>query len=226
MNQRTFRRRFLRVGVACVLVTSSVFGARAVLAPSIEEFEDLSLTLHANLSDEELAVLLAMEVAEEILGIDIMDPAGNMVYQLNAPHPMGLHECVLEAKGDVASVLAAFPQGTYRVVAYAKGGTVIQGVAYLSHDLPARPTFSRSVEQAPAGGHDLVAQWNADGADRVHFEAEGEEFLLELTLPGHFNQFIVPAYLFAEDDQLQLGISSIAANGNRVERQLIVPVNH
>ena len=217
------KRRILTLGAVALFAASSVFGARVVLAPTYEEFEDLELTLHANVTDEELAVILALEVAEEIMGVDVHDPAGNHVFHLRAAHPLGvgLHEAVLESKLGIAEGLAAFPEGTYRVIALTPEGGHIQGLAYLSHALPARPTFLSPREVLPNQAGGLDAYWNPTETEELVIEFEGETFDVEAVLPGHLTTYGVPASVLVDEESVKVALTAVHESGNRVSTEVV-----
>ncbi len=212
------KKRTLAIASTFAVVATSVFGARTLSAPSVQEFEDLSITLQVNETDQELAVIIAMEVAEEFLGFEVVDPAGNTRMGLRTAYPLGIgvHECALEAKSDPANALAAFPEGAYRVTAYTAHGDVYQGEAWLSHDLPDRPRFTRPAHDGTYSHGDLPVCWLPTDSEEVTLEVEGEDLLLEVTLPGDVTSFVVPAAILAPDSEYEVDLTAVAENGNVV----------
>ncbi len=216
-------QRHLLLALAALGAASTLtLAAPSFLPPASEEFEDLELTLQLNGPEEELALILAMEVAEEFTGVDMMDPAGNAVVGAHTTYPqgLGLHECVFETKADPAAGLAAYPEGPYRVIATAADGTLYAGVVVLSHDLPLRPRILSPHTAVVPLGQDVLFTWLAPDATEVRLEVETEDRSLDVNLPATETSFRMPASMLVPGAEYKVTVTAVAENGNEVEDEL------
>ncbi|MDA1266957.1 MAG: hypothetical protein O2816_17895 [Planctomycetota bacterium] len=212
-------QRLLISGFSLGAIATIAFAAHATLASSTEDktFEDLEISLQVSGPEEELAVLIAMEVLEEFTGVDVMDPDGNMVLELRSGFYNGLGECVLETRSGLDQGFGDYPAGPYRVAAYARDGTVYQGIANLSHELPSRPQIVAPLSGTYPAYQGLQLQWNALEAERVRVEVDGALRSMDVWLPGSETTFPLPASMMTPGAEYKLTVTALAANGNRIE---------
>lgn len=217
-------------GTLLVAAGASVFAARGAAPPAAREFEEATITVHVNATDEDVAVMLAMEVAEEFLGLAVEDPFGNLVFHMEASDPsevgLGLAEMIVESDhGDVADALAMYPEGSYRLTALSADGELFFGRARLSHELPVRPRIVSPLDGSVVQRDSLRIAWRTPAdVDGFVLEIEGEGVDLTLELPDDVTSFQVPGGLLRRGETYQLGVAAVNDAGNSVVEEVHVSV--
>jgi hypothetical protein len=202
----------------------AALGGAASLPPDENEFEELALTLDVNLTDGDNEVILHAETGQPIERIVVIAPDGRVVYRVDTTSPTGLGLSELRiGVGELGFVAltAAFPEGLYTVRARALDGSLLVGLAALSHELPQR--WRVALPTAQGGILDrasfLVAWEEVPGVERTTLEVVDEEndvTRLQVTpMPGD-SRFTVPFELLEPDHPYQLRASAYGANGNRL----------
>ncbi|MEE8468673.1 MAG: fibronectin type III domain-containing protein [Planctomycetota bacterium] len=216
----------LAIGVLTVAATASVFANRAASVSPTLQFEELSVTIEVNETDEDFAVVIAMEVAEAFLELVVRDPFENVALHLQATGPggMALNEFIVEAeRHDVQAGLAEFPAGWYQFTALGVSGSTFTGSAELSHELPTRSRIQHPLDGAVVDRDALEIRWGA-AADPDHYvlEIEGAGLDWSLELPAGIHSFRVPGQVLRRGVEYQLGVSTVNDAGNMVVHEIHV----
>jgi hypothetical protein len=209
---------------------------RLILAPALsallscsglvraEEFEDASIFLERNVVDDDAEAVITVSTDEAgLTSLLVIAPDGRRVARFESRNrrSLGIRELLLESpEPDPVSVLAAYPEGTYRIVGRTFDGEELRAEADLSHLFPdpAAITFPAEGAVVPAAG--LVIRWQTvPGAAGyiLELEHEGEDQELELlvNLPASATSFSPPAGWVLSGAEYNLGIGSVGQNGNR-----------
>ncbi len=135
---------------------------------------------------------------------------------------MGQREFLIESPeppGD--AILAAYPVGLYRFRGQTCEGQRFASSARLSHRLPAPTVITSPPADEEVSPDGLVIEWSAvPGVAEYILELENEsadpEQSLTVNLPAGTTRFEVPASLVASGADYQVGIATVARNGNVV----------
>jgi hypothetical protein len=214
------QRKILFASVLALAGITTIVVARATTsAPRMVPFDELTLTLELNATDLDSGVLLHSDTEESLARLTIQDPTGHKIFDMKSDDPLdlGVTELFWEsAEPDIETALAAYPAGEYAVTAKAFDGTIVQGVARLSHVLPARPTITAPDEGDQLDVNNVLMKWNLDpSVEHYWLEIKGEE-QPEMTihcLPGA-DHFQIPAELLLPSSRYQVGLGAQGANGN------------
>jgi hypothetical protein len=142
---------------------------------------------------------------------------------LSDPSTLGMREFHFESPeppGD--SVLAAYPEGRYVLVGVSTAGERFRSVLELSHDMPPAVTILHPADEAEVPAHQgLVVRWSAapDVAQfvlEIENESADPEQALTVNLPPHVTSFRVPAAFMRPGSEFQVGVHTVADNGNIV----------
>ena len=161
-------KTLLAIGVFTVATTASVLANRAANSSPSREFDELSVIIEVNETDEDFAVVIAMEVAEAFLELVIQDPFENVALHVQASGPQGmpLNEFVVQAERyDVQAGLAEFPAGWYRFTALGVDGSTFTGLAELSLCCHVR---RRTLRSATHQIHQVRSKPLGDTDDAIH----------------------------------------------------------
>ena len=133
---------------------------------------------------------------------------------------MGLREFVFESPEPPGeAILAAYPEGTYTFTGVSSIGERFRGQAVLSHELPAPVTILHPAQDAQVGTGSLTIQWSAvTGISEYVIEFENEsadpEQILKVNVPASQTSFEIPSSMLAPGADYQVGVWTIATNGN------------
>jgi len=209
-----------------VAAATSVFANRMASSSPTLQFEELSVTIEVNVTDEDFAVVIAMEVAEAFLELIVHDPFENVALHLQAsgPEGMAINEFIVEAERfDVQAGLAEFPPGWYRFTALGVDGSTYTGMAELSHDLPTRSQIRQPLDGALVDRNALEIRWGSShDAEHYILEIEGGGLEWSLELPAGVTSFKVPDQVLRRGVEYQLGVSVVNDMGNMVVHEIHV----
>jgi hypothetical protein len=207
-----------RICVGLALVAASAYAGAA-------EFEEATMYVEQNATDGDTEVVIAGTAGDEGLRrLYIKSPARDRMTTLLAddatPGMREFHFETPEPPGE--AVLAFYPEGTYVLRGVSTSGEVFRSVLTLSHDLPPAVTILHPAEDAEVPAQQaLVVRWSA-AADIEQFviEIENEsadpEQALTVNLPPNVTSFRVPAWFLRPGSEFQVGVHTVAENGNIV----------
>jgi hypothetical protein len=201
-----------------------VASAAADDAARVSAFEDAAIIVEQNATDGDTEIVItAVPDDKGLRRFSVRSPQGERIFKVSAPrHLMGLREFLFETpEPEGEQILALYPEGNYTFSGIADDGERFRGTAELSHDLPP-PTvilFPSPGEAVPADA--LTVQWSqVPGIEQFLFEFENEsadpEQALLLNLPPNVTSFDVPRALLVPGADYQVGVATIAENGNTV----------
>ncbi len=169
----------------------------------------------------EAVVRVEAESEEELDGVQVHDPEGGLILELQAGRgkDRGLSGFVVETReSSLEELFETYPEGAYDLLASTVQGRPARGRAVLSHALPAAPRVIYPYEGAvKVPSSRLLVRWVPDaGAVRYQVSTEQDENDgLTVELPGGSSSFLVPDKILRPGTRTQLEIAAIARNGNR-----------
>lgn len=202
-------------------------GAAAVAAatPPPTEFEEATMYVEQNATDGDTEVVISGTAGDEGLRrLFIKSPTRERMTTLLAddatPGMREFHFETPEPPGE--AVLAFYPEGKYVLLGISTSGERFRTVLTLSHELPPAVTILHPAEDAEVpAGQALVVRWSAaPGIEQFILEVENEsadpERALTINLPPNVTSFRVPASFLLAGSEFQVGIHTVADNGNIV----------
>ncbi len=159
--------------------------------------------------------------AEDWKRISIEDYRGKELLEIETGGGMrelGLTELRFEgAEPGPTEALDAFPPGEYRF----RGTTIerrrLMASAFLSHDLPAAPSFTPSHGEV-VDPDNAVIEWNpVGGVDRyqVIVESDANDLSLEVSVSSSTTRLQIPPTFLAPNTEYKAEVLAIAPGGNR-----------
>jgi hypothetical protein len=190
-------------------------------SPGSVEFDEVSLRFELNQTDLDAEVVLDLDAPEGLRELRLEAPDGKTLFKLlaqaQALDAVGLKQFVIESgEPDITSVLQAFPEGSYRLLGVTVSGVAVESEVELAHELVRAPSYvPPDGALVPSDGF-FVTWIPMPGAVAYAVEIEQDDlgFNLTCTVPGSVRSLQVPAGLLLPDTEYELGVSSIAANGN------------
>jgi len=220
------RKSLLTAGALLATAGLSLFAARAARAPVVDQFEEMSMSLRVDTSEEDIAIDIALEVAEAFLGLVVHDPFGELLLDVKVSDPagLGLTELAVQAKqADIREGLAAFPAGTYTITAFGVDGKTFAGDVELSHQLPVRPRILSPADRSVVDPEAFVVTWGGGvNVDHHVVEVMGENLDLRVEVPPHVRSFHVPPSLLRSDTVYEVEVSAVNEAGNSIVTELRV----
>lgn len=202
-------------------------GAAAVAAATSPptEFEEATMYVEQNATDGDTEVVISGTAGDEGLRrLFIKSPTRERMTTLLAddatPGMREFHFETPEPPGE--AVLAFYPEGKYVLLGISTSGERFRTVLTLSHELPPAVTILHPAEDAEVpAGQALVVRWSAaPGIEQFILEVENEsadpERALTINLPPNVTSFRVPASFLLAGSEFQVGIHTVADNGNIV----------
>ncbi len=191
----------------------------------LSEFEELGIIVEQNATDGDTEVVISGIAGDDGLRLlSVHAPGGRKILTLVAPDPATLGEREFhfespEPPGE--AVLAGYPEGEYLFVGVSTVGERFRGTAELSHQLPGETTILNPVHESVIPAGSLTIQWSAvPGIREYILEFENEsvdpEQVLTLNLPPDATSFEIPAGLLVAGSDYQVGVQTVADNGNIV----------
>ncbi len=216
-----------QAGLAIFAASAAVTANGEVLAGTAPTpFEEASIIVERNATDGDTEVVIEGVGGDEGLRLlRIKAPDGRKVVTLLAldPTTLGMREFLFESPeppGD--AVLAAYPEGRYVLYGESVSGEVFRSVLTLSHELPGAVTILHPAEEAELPAREaLIVQWSAVPGIAGYIlefenETEDREQALTIDLPPDATNFRIPARLLPPGGEFQIGIHTVAENGNIV----------
>ena len=189
------------------------------------EFEEATMYVEQNATDGDTEVVIAGTAGDDGLRLlQIKWPDREVVTTLIADRStLGMREFHFESPEPPGeAVLAAYPEGRYVLAGVSTAGDRFRSVLTLSHDLPPETTILWPADEAEVPAREpLTIQWSqVPGIEKFVLEFENEsadpERTLTLDLPPGATSFRIPARLLPAGSEFQIGIHTVAENGNIV----------
>ena len=214
-------------GLAMFAASAAVAANDNILAASTPTpFEEASLIVEQNATDGDTEVVIFGIAGDEGLRLlRIKSPDGRKVATLLAPDPttLGMREFLFESPEPPGeAILAAYPEGRYVLYGESVTGEVFRSVLTLSHDLPAPVTILHPAHEAELPAREpLVVRWSkvpgiAEYVLEFENETEEREQAFTINLAPHVTSYRIPANLLPPGGEYQIGIHTVAENGNIV----------
>ena len=213
-----------------VLIAASSSGAvpatEAARPDKAEPFDIAEIHVEKNATDDDTEIVIeAVGGDDGLCQFRIYAPDGRPIVQFNSVDRStgGQREFLIESPeppGD--AILASYPEGLYRFRGRACEGERFESTDPLSHDLPAAAVItSPAADSEVDASRGIVIEWSAvPGVAEYILELENEsadpEQSLSLNLPPDTTQFEVPASWLASGAEYQVGVATVAPNGNVV----------
>jgi hypothetical protein len=183
-------------------------------------FDAVSVTIEVNATEADAGVILFNDTEERLHHLTILDPSGNVIYEMTSSDAqgLGLTEMSSEtAEPDITTAFLAYPEGDYTFTGEAFDGTIITSVAHLSHSVPGAPDVTAPEDGDLIGIKHVNIEWELDeSVDHYWIEIEQEEppanFTIQLQ-PG-VHEFKIPSELLRKASSYQVGVGAVGTNGN------------
>jgi len=183
-------------------------------------FDAVSVTIEVNATDADAGVILFNDTEERLHHLTIQDPSGNVIYEMTSSDAkgLGLTEMSSEtAEPDITTAFLAYPEGDYTFTGEAFDGTIVTGVAHLSHTVPDAPELTEPEDGARLGINHVVVAWELDEkVDHYWIEIEQEDPPVNFTIqlqPG-IHKFKIPKQLLLKASSYHVGVGAVSSNGN------------
>ena len=214
----------LQVGLVLAAAATAA-AAQTTLSPPPAEFEEAEMYVEQNATDGDTEVVIAGTAGDDGLRyLQIRWPDRELTATLVADRStLGMREFHFESPEPPGeAVLAAYPEGRYVLAGVSTAGERFRSVLTLSHELPPAATILAPAEDAEVpAGEPLVIRWSqVTGVEKIVLEFENEsadpERALTIDLPANATSYRIPARLLPPGSEFQVGIHSVAENGNIV----------
>ena len=214
----------VHAGFALATVSAVAAATESVIVPP-SEFEEAAMFVEQNATDGDTEVVISGTAGDDGLRVlHIKAPDRQiMTTLLSDPASLGMREFHFESPEPPGeAVLAAYPEGRYVLVGVSVTGERFRSVLKLSHDLPPASTILWPAEDAEVPAREpLNIQWSqVPGIEKIILEFENEsadpERAFTLDLPPGATNFRIPARLLPAGSEFQVGVHSVAENGNIV----------
>jgi hypothetical protein len=209
------------------LMVASVPGMTLVIsAEAAETFDTAEIYVEKNATDADTEVVIeAVGGDEGLCHFRVIAPGGREVFHFDSTDRTsgGLREFLVESPeppGD--AILAAYPEGLYRFRGRTCDGQAFASADWLSHRLPAATVITWPRADSEVDGSDgIVVEWSpVSGIVGYILELENEsvdpEQSLTVNLPANATRFRIPAHWIARGADYQVGVATVARDGNVV----------
>lgn len=221
------RTAYLSLAAGTCMVFGLADAGNARQAPT--EFEVSSIVVEQNATDGDTEVVIeALPGDEGLRVLRIRTPdRRTVVNSFSVDNTvMGIREFAFESpEPEGEAILAAYPEGVYRFFGISTSGERFAGRAVLSHALPAATVITSPPVDGEVPVGPLTIEWSAvPGIQKYVLELENEsvdpERTLTVDLPPNRTRFRVPASLIAPNSDYQVGVATVASNGNVVVTEI------
>jgi hypothetical protein len=206
--------------LALVLGTPIALPRAAIPVGPTIPFDAVSMTIEVNATDDDAGVILFSDTEERLHHLTIRDPSGNVVYEMTSSdgQGLGLTEISSEtAEPDIKSAFLAYPEGNYTLIGEAFDGTIVTGVAHLSHSVPEAPQITQPADGDQLAIDHVQIKWGLDGTvDHYWIELEQEDPPVNFTIqlqPG-VHKFTIPDQVLRKASTYHVGVGAVGSNGN------------
>jgi hypothetical protein len=182
-----------------------------------------SIRFEQNATDGDAEVVVEVKGGEDGLSkLTVLAPNGRTVLSFAAPDAttLGMRQFLFESPEpkDIKSLKSAYPEGVYVFDGTTAHGARLHSSAALSHKLPAPVSFLQpkgGAENVPV--RNLVVTWtpvNGLAGYLVYLEQSDVNETITVRLPATATNFAVPAGFLRPGTAYQLGIGTVADQGN------------
>ena len=198
--------------------------AASSFALADEKFEEASIRLEQNATDEDVEVVFEATSGDDgLAALRVSAPDGRVVIDFRSPDSkLGIRSFVLESPERIndGRIQAAFPAGVYTFAGSTVSGEKLAAKVTLSHSLPPTASFVRPSPKdldIPVKG--LQLKWGAPKGLAsciviLEHEKTGAK-VLNVTLPGAATTLAVPDGLLVPGTEYKLEIGTVGRDGNR-----------
>jgi hypothetical protein len=188
-------------------------------------FEEATMFVEQNATDGDTEVVISGTAGDDGLQLlTIRSPDGRTMARLHAPDltTLGMREFHFESPEPPGeAVLAAYPEGKYVLRGVSTTGEKFRTVLTLSHQLPAAAIILHPAAEAELPARQaLTVQWSSVPGTGYVLEFENEsadpEQAFTINLAPHVTSWRIPARLMVRGGEFQIGIHTVAENGNIV----------
>lgn len=213
------------ITLAAAITASSAALARPPQTPIVSEFDDASIRVERNATDDDTEIVITATGVDEGLRLfRVRSPDGRTIVSAHSHDPtvMGQREFLFESPeppGD--AILAAYPEGVYRFTGVTHENALLRSKAVLSHKLPQATVILWPMEDASVPAGPLTVAWSAvpgvaEYLPELKNESADPEQTLSINLPADTTSFDVPASFIVPGAEYQLGVATVGKNGNIV----------
>jgi hypothetical protein len=209
------------------LMVASVPGMTlGIPAQAAEPFDTAEIYVEKNATDDDTEIVIeAVGGDEGLCHFRVIAPGGREVFHFDSTDHTsgGLREFLVESPeppGD--AILAAYPEGLYRFRGRTCDGQSFASADWLSHRMPAATVITWPRADSEVDGSDgIVVEWSpVSGIVGYIVELENEsvdpEQSLTVNLPANTTRFRIPSYWIADGADYQVGVATVARDGNVV----------
>jgi hypothetical protein len=203
-----------------------LLGAMLVVAPAATPpapFAIATIHFEQNATDGDFETVVEVMAGDDgLTRLAVTGPDGRTVVDVSAPMAttLGVRQFRFESPepGNIASLLAAYPEGVYTFTGSTATGTKHQGTATLRHAFPSPAALLRPTARARGVNvNDLVVTWTAvrnATAYIVTIEQNDLDVSITARLPGSADRFAVPNGFLRAGTTYQLGVGTVMGGGN------------
>ncbi|MEQ8691271.1 MAG: hypothetical protein RIC89_10605 [Pseudomonadales bacterium] len=195
--------------------------AAAAKKTEVREFDSISMIVEQNATDMDTEIVIFAKTQEEGLSrFVVRDQDHKVVFRSKSQDygNVGIREYALEtAEPPGDSVLAAYPEGRYKISGRTISGARVLGFVDLNHSLPTVPGFIPNEVEVDASAP-VIIQWDDVGGAAYFVEVENDDlgFSMGTTVPGGTTSFVLSPDTLEAGTEYEISISVIADNGNVV----------
>ena len=220
----TERRGSILRGLAAAGVLFLLGGA----ARAEPEFDKALIYLERNVADGDIEARIVANAGDAgFAALRVVAPDGRTVIDFKSPNSkLGIRHLDLESPEprDKGSVLADFPEGTYRFEGTLVGGATLRAEAMLRHAFPDAPTLTvPRVGQAELPVKGAKVRWEpvADAAS-LHLVIKEHKGARELrvVLPGNSTVFAIPDGFLVPGPKYEVAVGAVHEGGNRSYQEI------
>lgn len=210
----------IRKTAPCVTAFIGIFLGSCGWA-SAAEFETARIHLEQNVVDEDAEAVITIKGGDEGLRtIRVIAPDRRRItaYESRNRRNLGAREMLIETpEPSLATVLAAYPEGTYRFIGHTFDGEELLAEAVLSHEFADAVAVTFPENEAEDVPLEVTLLWEpvAEAVGYfVEIEQEDLEIVIETNIPAPASSFALPAGWLRPGLEYVVGIGSISENGN------------
>lgn len=211
-----------------VLATTTVLLLLGGAAAAEAQFEKASIYLERNVADDDIEVrIVATSDDTGFTALRVIAPDGRTVIDFRSPgSKLGIRHLDLESPElrDKASVMADFPEGTYRFEGTLVDGATLRAEATLRHAFPDAPTLSSpkaGQTELPVKGAKVRWEPVADAASwQVVLKEHNGARELRVMLPAGATVFAIPDGFLVPGAKYEVAVGAIHQGGSRSYQEI------
>lgn len=189
----------------------------------LQPFAVASIHFEQNATDGDAEVVFEVKGSDDGLAkLSVLSPDGRTVIDFTAADAatFGIRQFRFESPepDDVESLKSAYPEGVYTFVGTTPAGDTLYGESVLSHELPGTTSLVRpDPDTEDVITTDLQITWTpVENLSAYIIYIEQDDLAVNITakLPGSTTTFVVPDGFLLPGTEYQLGLGSVANDGN------------